>query len=80
MPPGTDLPGLIGRLPPSPLRDEREVAVRAYDEGESIAPVDLHRTLYPETKTIDDPRLQLLERFREDFEVVRVVRFAYRGE
>ena len=80
MPPGTDLPGLIGRLPPSPLRDEREVAVRGFDDGESIEPVNLHRSLDPETETIDDPLLQLLERFRQDFEVVRAERFAYRGE
>ena len=82
MPPGTDLSALLGRLPPSPLRDPLEVAVRGFDEGQPTEALrmDLHRGLEEEAEKIDDPLLQLMERLSQDFEVVRAVRFAYRGE
>jgi hypothetical protein len=58
LPAGTTvLPGVIGRLPPSPLRDLGE-----------------------ETERIDEPLLQLIERLRPHFEVIRAVRFAYQGD
>ena len=39
LPPDTDLAGLIGPLPPSPLRDAAEVAVRGFDGGRATAEV-----------------------------------------
>jgi len=84
LPPGMDLAMLIGRLPPSPLRSELEVAKRGFDEGQPVEAirVDIHRGIAEETEKIDDPLLQLMERLRtqNQFEVIKAVRFAYRGE
>jgi hypothetical protein len=83
LPPDTDLVGLIGRLPSSPLRDPEERAVFFFDSGQQ--PVEAmdrgeHRGLGEVAKQIDDPLLQLLDRLRPHFELARAVRFAYRGE
>jgi hypothetical protein len=84
LPEGTNLAGLIGTLPPSPLRDVREVAMRGFDEGQSTEAlrVGLHRGIGDEPDKIDDPLLQLMERLRTQgpFDVIKAVRFAYRGE
>jgi predicted Ser/Thr protein kinase len=82
LPPQTDLAALIGRLPPSPLRDEHEVAVRGFDRGQSVDAIDigLHRGPARESRRIDEPLLQLLEKLRPRFEVIRAVRFAYQGD
>jgi hypothetical protein len=85
LPPGIDLAASIGRLPPSPLRDPLEVAKRGGDEGQPIGAlrVDMHRGIdEAQTEKIDDPLIQLLERLRTQtqFEVVKWVRFAYRGK
>jgi serine/threonine protein kinase len=85
LPPGTDLAASIGRLPSSPLRDPLEVAKRGGDEGQPIGAlrVDMHRGIdEAQTEKIDDPLIQLLERLRTQiqFEVVKWVRFAYRGK
>jgi len=84
LPRGTDLAAVIGRLPPSPLRSELEVAKRGFDEGQAVETqrVDIHRGIDDETEKIDDPLLQLMERLRtqNQFEVIKAVRFAYRGE
>jgi hypothetical protein len=81
----TDLVRRIGHQPPSPLRDPLEVAVRGFDEGRptEMLKVDLHRDIDAEdTAEIDDPLRQLMERMRKDehFEVIKAVRFAYRGQ
>jgi hypothetical protein len=83
--PGTDLVGMIGRLPHAPLRDEREVAMLDFDQGRMIASTRLgqHRGIdSTQVGTIDDPILRLMERLRtsSDFAVLKAVRFAYRGE
>jgi hypothetical protein len=84
LPPGTDLANLIGRMPPSPLRNELEVAKRGFDEGQPVETqrVDIHRAIDEETGKIDDPLLQLMQRLRtqNQFEVIKSWRFAYRGE
>ncbi len=85
LPPGTDLVALIGRLPHAPLRDDREVAFLDLDDGLSAAKsrAGQHRGIDAnEVGTIDDPILRLMERLRKrsGFEVIRAVRFAYRGE
>jgi hypothetical protein len=76
---------LIGALPPSPLRDPREVVKRGGDEGQPIVAmkVDFDRGIgQGQTETIDDPLMQLMQRLRRQnqFEVVKAIRFAYRGE
>jgi eukaryotic-like serine/threonine-protein kinase len=81
---GTNLAGLIGPLSPSPLRNELEIAKRGGDEGQPIVTlnVNMHRSIDDETAKIDDPLLQLMERLRTQyqFDVIKAVRFAYRGE
>jgi hypothetical protein len=83
LPAGTDLAALVGKLPASPLRDNLEVAVRGFDEGQptELLKVDLHRSIDEETERIDDPLLQLMEKLRKQgqFDVIKAVRFAYRG-
>ncbi len=85
LPPNIDLAASIGPLPPSPLRNELEVAMRGGDEGQPIVAlrVDMYRGIDEEqTEKINDPLLQLMERLRtqNQFEVIKAVRFAYRGE
>ena len=84
LPPSVDLVSSIGSLPPSPLRNQLEVAKRGFDEGAAEAPrVDMNRGIdQDQTEKIDDPLLQLMERLRtqNQFDVIKAVRFAYRGE
>jgi serine/threonine-protein kinase len=83
--PGIDLVQLIGQVPRSPLRDEREVAVLDFERGQPLAMTrsGQNRGIDPgKVDAIDDPILQLMERLRTraQFEVIQAVRFAYRGE
>jgi hypothetical protein len=82
LPPGIDLASLIGRLPASPLRDPQEVAVRGCDPDQAVRAIDrgTHRGLAGESERVDDPLLQVMEKLRPHFDVIRAVRFAYRGE
>jgi len=85
LPANVDLAASIGPVPPSPLRNELEIAERGGDEGQPVAMLRLaiHRGIDEEqTAKIDDPLLQLMERLRtqNQFEVIKAVRFAYRGE
>jgi hypothetical protein len=82
LPPETDLAMLIGRLAPSRLRDPLEVAVIGFDRGQPAAVLSKgeHRGLGAEAEQIDDPLLELMEKLRKHFEVIRAVRFAYQGE
>ena len=63
----------------TPVRDPLEFAVRGADEGQPVAQVNRggHRGPEAEVEAIDDPLLQLLGRLRDDFEVIRAVRFAH---
>jgi hypothetical protein len=82
LPPAIDLASLIGRLPASPLRDPQEVAVRGFDPGQPVRAIDrgTHRGLAQEAERIDDPLLQVMEKLRPYFDVIRAVRFAYQGD
>jgi hypothetical protein len=85
LPSDVELAAAIGPLAPSPLRNELEVAVRGGDEGQPVATLNLalNRGIdEDQTARIDDPLLQLMERLRKEsqFEVIKAVRFAYRGE
>jgi hypothetical protein len=83
VPPGTDLAGLVGPLPPSPLRPDLAFATGGLDEGQPIeslrvAPV---RGIGENADKLADPLLQLMERMRTqgNFDVIKTARFAYRG-
>jgi hypothetical protein len=84
LPAGTTLLRLIGRFPPSPLGDVLEVARGGFDEGQPIQAIlsGQHRGIGEEAGKIDEPLLHLMERLRKEgrFDVIRPVRFAYRGE
>ncbi len=82
--PNTDLAALIGKLPPSKLRHDLNVAMLGFDEGratESLRP-GRDRGIGESPEKVDDPLLNLMERLRTDggFEVIKAVRFAYGGE
>ena len=82
LPAGVDVKQELGVLPPSPLRDPREWALRGFDLDQ---PIDVlqrgeHRGVGTEAVRIDDPLMQAIERLRRHFEVVRAVRFAYQGD
>ena len=82
--PNFDLSALIGPQPKSPLRNELEVAVRGFNEGQPVESLmALNRGIDDaETAKIDDRPLQLMEKLRtqNQFDVIKAVRFAYRGE
>jgi len=84
LPPGTDLAGLVGRLPPSPLHAELVFATRGLDEGQPIEllRVGQHRGINEEADKIDEPLLQLMERLKtqNQFDVIKAAQFVYRGE
>jgi predicted Ser/Thr protein kinase len=82
LPPGADLAAGIGTLPPAPLRNPQEVAVRGFDAGQPVDAIDLRLNRGPakQAQQIDEPLLQLLEKLRPHFDVTRAVRFAHQGE
>jgi hypothetical protein len=82
LPKTTDLARLVGRLPPAPLRDPRELAVRGFDPGQPPRSIErgLFRGLGKEAERVDEPLMQLLERLRPHFDLIRAVRFAYRAD
>ncbi len=84
LPSGTDLAGLIGPLPPSPLRPELVFVTRGLDEGQPIESLRVAsvRGIGENADKLDDPLLQLMERMRTQgqFDVIQTARFAYRGE
>ena len=58
--------------------------MRGGDEGQPVEALSVAITggIDDETDKIDDPLLQLMERLRtqNQFDVIKAVRFAYRGE
>ncbi len=84
LPPSIDLATSIGPMPPSPLRNQLEVAKRGFDEGQLRCGAVWASTgaSTRETEKIDDRLLQLMERLgtHNQFDVIKAVQFAYRGE
>jgi predicted Ser/Thr protein kinase len=81
LPASIDVAALLGTLPPSPLRNPQEVAIRGFDPGGPTRALERgeHRGLAKEAEEIDEPLLRLMERLRPHFELIRAVRFAYQG-
>jgi hypothetical protein len=81
LPRDVDLGRLIGQLPPTPVRDPLEVAVRGFDQGRPVGAIDWgeHRGIEREAADLDAPLLEVMTRLRGHFEMVRAVRFAHQG-
>src|SRR5262249_11136074 len=86
LPDEDDLASRIGKYPSAPLRHPQEFVVRGAGFDGSNVDRDLHRGLESdvtkrglnlEAKKIDEPLLQVFERLRPDFELIRAVRFAH---
>jgi hypothetical protein len=88
LPDDYDLAARIGKYPAAPLRHPQEFVVRGAGDDGSNVDRDLHRSLDSdvtkrglnlEAKRIDEPLLQVFDRLRPDFELIRAVRFAHVG-
>jgi serine/threonine protein kinase len=86
LPDDYDLASRIGKYPSAPLRHPQEFVVRGAGFDGGNVDRDLHRGLESdvtkrglnlEAKKIDEPLLQVFERLRPDFELIRAVRFAH---
>jgi serine/threonine protein kinase len=79
LPEGTNLTDVVGKLSPSPLRDPQEVAVRGFDSGQPTGTINRvqKRKVGAQAQLIDEPLLQLMDRLRPHFDMIRAVRFAY---
>jgi hypothetical protein len=84
LPSDTDVAALVGPLPAAPLNHSREVTLHGFDEGKPIDTLQMHlnRGIAEEAQKIDDPLLRLIDRLetKHHFELIKAVRFAYRGE
>ncbi len=82
LPGEVDLARLIGPLPKVELLNPREWAIRGGDEGETVGSLDLgeHRGVARVARLRDDPLVKIMGRLRQQFEVVRAVRFAHKGK
>jgi hypothetical protein len=82
LPPDVKLSALLGTLVPAPLENPGEVQWRGMEQGQSLALKEYDRFRRPGAKQekIEDSLLQMMERLRGDFEVIRAVRFAHLGE
>ncbi len=82
LPSDLDWQSLVGRVAPSRFSHPQEVAWLEVRPGAKVAEQarGLHRGLnVQESRQIDEPILQLLERLRGRFELVKAVRFAHEG-
>jgi hypothetical protein len=79
--PGLSLHDLVGRLPPAPLVDPREVSWVELTPGRKEAwhprPAQHRGIKLGQSKQLDEPVLRLLEKLRPHFELLKAVRFAH---
>jgi serine/threonine protein kinase len=78
-PPGRSLAALLGKAPKAPLNDPHEVVARGWDKGRAVesAAWDRNRAPKKEAQQIDDQLLQVVDRLKDEFELIRAVRFAH---
>jgi hypothetical protein len=78
-PAGRNLAALLGKVPKAPLNDPHEVVARGWDKGRAVesATWDRNRAPKKEAQQIDDQLLQVVDRLKDDFELIRAVRFAH---
>ncbi len=82
LPPEVHLGRLLGTLPPTRLRAPDEVAVLRFDRGAETAssPLALNRGIDEEAQAIDQPLLERMSTVRDQFAMIRAVRFAHAGD
>src|SRR5262249_35886504 len=69
---------LIGKLPEAPLGPRDEVVVRGFDRGVPVAEVRQDHNRRPKGgEVLDEQLLQLGERLKDHFELIRAVQFAH---
>jgi hypothetical protein len=79
LPPSVDLARLVDTLPPTSCTDLREWQTWKLTRDLSsphLSPAQ-HRGLKTESRQIDDPLVQLLERLRPLFTLIEAIRFAH---
>jgi hypothetical protein len=76
------LGSLLGTLPPTKMRQRDELAAFGLDRGRDAVSSLLARSrgTEEEAREVDQPLLERLDRLRDQFELIRVVRFAHEGE
>jgi hypothetical protein len=82
LPADRSLVKLIGEVPPTKLNDPNELAVLSLDRKRGLGNIDFSRNrgFKKKAEEIDAPMLQLMGRLRDDFELIRAVRFAHAGK
>jgi hypothetical protein len=82
LPEDIQLGSLIGSLPPTKVRQRDEVGVLGIDRGSNAVSslVARNRGTAEEAREVDQPLLARLEKLRDQFELIRAVRFAHEGE
>lgn len=79
-----DLGPLLANMPAVRLRNPEEVLERGSDtDGPMLNLLDQHRThrgFDDDAAQIDEPLLELLQRLRPHFDLIRAVRFAHQGK
>jgi hypothetical protein len=73
---------LIGKVPSAKLNDPHELSLLSLDRSRAVGQIDFsdNRGIKKKAEEIDAPMLQLMGRLRGDFELIRAVRFAHRGQ
>ena len=73
---------LLDAVPPVKMRDRGEVAVLGLARGAASAEslLSLKRGTSDEIREVDGPVQTLMERLKDQFELIRAVRFAHEGE
>jgi hypothetical protein len=72
----------LASLPIPPMRQPHELAVLGFDRGSDPvwAALTRDRGTEEEAREVDRPLLERLARLRDQFELIRIVRFAHEAE
>jgi len=84
LPAEVNLAERIGKQKRLELSNPQEVVVRGFDHGEPVPaeklPADLFRGLGREAVEVDEALSELMQRLKDDFELIRLVQFAHQGQ
>jgi len=78
LPGNVSLAELVGKLPEAKLGPLHEVVVRGMDRGNLVGEIKVDQDRSPKEKvTVDDQLLNLMDRLKGHFELIRAVQFAH---